>query len=118
MSGKSPTLARALQVLIPFAVIIVGSFAGIAWWSTAGALALGWVIASALLREPRTEDLPPLRRFYFALATPIVTGLVMIALLLYDPPLYILLPALAGGIAAVYLALGYLMWWFVRLNSA
>jgi hypothetical protein len=118
MTKRTPTAARAAQIIVPFAVIAVGSFAGIGWLSTVGAIALGWVIASALLREPRTEDLPPLRRFWFALATPIVAGLVLIALLLFQPPLYVLLPGLAMGIVVVYLALGYLMWWFVRLNSA
>ena len=118
MNGKSPVLARAVQVILPFAVIIAGSFAGIGWLSTVGAVALGWVIASALVREPRTEDLPPLRRLWFALAVPIVTGLVLIPLLLYQPALYILLPALAAGIVVLYLALGYLMWWFIRLNAA
>jgi hypothetical protein len=38
--------------------------------------------------------------------------------LLLQTPVYILLPALAAGIVVTYLALGYLMWWFVRLNSA
>jgi hypothetical protein len=118
MTKRTSNATRAAQVIVPFAVIVVASFAGIGWLSTVGAIALGWVIASALLREPRTEDLPPLRRFSFALATPIVVGLVLIPLLLFQPPLYILLPALAAGIVVIYLALGYLMWWFVRLNSA
>jgi hypothetical protein len=118
MTKRTPTAARAAQIIVPFAVIVVASFAGIAWLSCVGAIALGWVIASALLREPRTEDLPPLRRFWFALAAPIVIGLVLIPLLVIQPPLYVLLPALAAGIVALYLALGYLMWWFIRLNEA
>jgi len=117
MTRRTPRAARAAQVILPFAVIVVASFAGIGWLSTVGAIALGWVIASALLREPRTEDLPPLRRFWFALGTPIVAGLVLIPLLIFQPPLYVLLPAIAAGIVVIYLALGYLMWWFIRLNS-
>jgi len=118
MTKRTPSAARALQIIVPFALIVVGSFAGIGWLGTVGAIALAWVIASALLREPRMEDLPPLRRFWFALAAPIVVGIVMIALLLFQPPLYVLLPGLVMGIVVIYLALGYLMWWFVRLNSA
>jgi len=118
MNPRSLNMARVVQIIVPFAAIVAGNFAGIGWLSVVGGVALGWVIASALLREPRTEDLPPLRRFYLALAAPIVTGLVLIPLLLYQPPLYILLPALAASIVVIYLALGYLMWWFIRLNSA
>jgi len=118
MTPRSPNMARSAQVIVPFAAIVAGSFAGIGWLSTAGGIALGWVIASALLRDPRTEALPPLRRLWLALAAPIAAGLVLIPLLLYQPASYILLPALTAGIVVIYLALGYLMWWFIRLNSA
>ncbi len=118
MKDESRTLARTLQVLLPFAAIVAGSFAGIGWLSTVGAIALGWVIASALLRDPRTENLPPLGRLWMALAAPTVTGVVLISLIVYAPPAYILLPALAAGVVVIYLALGYLMWWFIRLNRA
>jgi hypothetical protein len=118
MNKKSLSTGRALQVIVPFALIIVASFAGIEWLGLVGTVVLAWVIASALLREPRTENLPPLRGLWFALAVPIITGLVLIPLVIYMPPFYILAPALVAGIVAVYVALGYLMWWFVRLNRA
>lgn len=115
---RSLSAGRVVQVLVPFAAIVVGNVASFGWLSFAGALALGWVIGSALLRERVSEMHAPLRRIWFALAVPIVTGLVLIPLLLIEPATYILLPALAAGVVAVYLAIGYLMWSLVRLNAA
>ena len=118
MSLKSPGAARAMQIIVPFAAIVVGNVAGIGWLSLVGAIALGWVIASALLRGPRMENFPPLRGLWPPLAAAIVTGLVLIPVAMWNPPTYVMVPVLLVGVIAIYLALGYLMWWFIRLNSA
>jgi hypothetical protein len=110
--------ARAVQMIVPVAVIIAGNFAGIGWLSTLGAIALGWVVASALLRDVNAEALPSLRSLWFALAAPAVIGLVLIAVLLWNPAPYIMLPVLAAGVVLVYLAIGNLVWWLIRLNKA
>ncbi len=62
MTIRRPAAARAVEVMLPFAAIVAGSFAGIEWLSLGGTLALGLVIARALLRDPPPDTKhPPLR---------------------------------------------------------
>jgi len=119
MTIRRPTAARALEVVLPVAAIVAGSFSDIEWLSLAGTLGLGLVIANGLLRDPPPDTkYPPLRGLWFALGTMVAVGAALIPLVLYEPAGYILLPALALGLAATYGALLYIIWWLIRLNSA
>jgi hypothetical protein len=109
---------RALEVLLPMAMIVTGSVAGMGWLGLAGTILLGFVVARALLRQRDDDGLPRFRGFWFAAASVAILGAVMVALVFVELPAYALIAGFAAALVAGFVALGYIVWWMVRLNNA
>jgi hypothetical protein len=101
--------ARALEVILPVALIVLGSFAGVGWLGTVGVILLAIVIARALLRERDGDAFPTLRGLWVALGVLVATGCAMVALLVVEIPATALMAGLAAGMVAAYVALGYIV---------
>jgi hypothetical protein len=117
VKARAQAVAQALPVLIPFAAIVVGSFAGAEWLRSIGMWSLAAVVFIAILRGKLHNIRDLISPWMVALAAGALLAVVLALAIPGAPGSSMVIPLLAGAVGALCVVIGRILYGLIRLNA-